>query len=190
MISTDDRFTTATDPEEPLSDLLSYAKLLDNPKLARLYIYVLQRGPVTVEAVKTDLDVPHSTAYKYVSELEEMGVLTRHESETPTTISADPIHLELTTQHGELRVTPVLVAAVARSLEKDDIRIFLDRHGVAKLAAALHYAIRVMDGELTQRTAANRLDVHPVEGMTAIAALQDVIEAAAEYDPSLDFDEE
>lgn len=189
-MSTDDRFTTAVDPEKPLSDLLSYAKLLDNPKLARLYIYVLQRGPVTVEAVKTDLDVPHSTAYKYVSELEEMGVLTRHESETPTTINADPIHLELTTQRGELRVTPVLVAAVARSLETDDIRIFLDRHGVAKLAAALHYAIRVMDGDLTQRTAANRLDVHPVEGMTAITALQDVIEAATEYDPYLDFDDE
>ena len=188
-MSTEHYLADATDPEATVGNLLTYAELLNTPKLARLYVYGLRNGPVAIETVKDELELPHSTTYKYVGELEEMGVLTRHESETPTTISADPIHLELTTQRGELRVTPVLVAAVARGLESDDIRIFLDRHGVAKLAAALHYAIRVMDGDLTQRTAAKRLDVHPVEGMTVITALQDVIEVAVEYDPALDFDE-
>jgi len=43
-----------------------------------------------------------------------------------------------------------------------------------------------MAGELTQRTAAAKLDVHPVEGTTVITALQDVVEDAADYDPYLD----
>jgi len=187
-MSTDNRLTNTANPEETVADLLTYAKLLNTPKLAQLYIYVLQNGPVPVDPVKGDLDLPHSTTYKYVSELEEMGILTRNDDETPTTISVEPIRLKLDTEHGDVVATPVLVAAVARQLDSDDIRVFVDRHGIAKLAAALHYTRRVMDGDLTQRTAANKLDVHPVEGMTVITALQDVIDAATAYDPYLDAD--
>lgn len=185
---TDNRLTNTADPEETVADFLSYAKLLNTPQLARLYIYILQNGPVPIKPVKNELELPHSTAYKYVGELEEMGILTRHEDETPTTISVEPIPLKLDTEHGDVIATPVLVAAVARQLDSEDIRVFVDRQGIAKLAAALHHTFRVMDGELTQRTAANKLDVHPVEGMTVITALQDVIEAAAGYDPYLELD--
>ncbi len=186
MMSTGYRLADTADPEETVADLLTYAELLNTPPLARLYRYILQHGPVAIETVKDELDLPHSTAYKYVGQLEEMGILTRHEDETPTTISVDPIRLKLETDHGEVIATPVLVAAVARQLDNEDIGVFVDRQGIAKLAAALHYTLRVMDGDLTQRTAANKLNVHPIEGMTVITALQDVIEAAAAYDPYLD----
>jgi hypothetical protein len=39
---------------------------------------------------------------------------------------------------------------------------------------------------LTQRTAANKLGVHPVEGTTVITALQRVVEEASAYDPYLE----
>lgn len=185
-MSTDFRLTDSADPEETLGDLLTYAELLNTPKLARLYIYVLRNGPVAIETVKDDLDVPHSTAYKYVGELEEMGILSRHEDETPTLISVQPIHLTLDTDHGEVVATHVLVDAIGRQLDDEDIRVFVERQGIPKLAAALHYTLRVMNGEMTQRTAANKLDVHPVEGTTVITALQDVIEEATAYDPYLE----
>ena len=188
-MSTGNRLANTADPEETVADLLTYAELLNTPTLARLYIHVLQHGPVPIETVKDELELPHSTTYKYVGELEEIGILTRHEDETPTSISVDPIRLKLDTDHGEVVATPVLVAAVARQLDSEDIRVFVERQGIAKLAAALHYTLRVMDGELTQRTAANKLNVHPIEGMTVITALQDVIEAAASYDPYLDTDD-
>ncbi len=176
----------ATDPEEPLGDLLSYAALLNTPKLARLYIYVLRHGPVAIETVKDDLDLPHSTAYKYVGELEEMGILSRHSAETPTRVTVEPIHLTLGTDHGEVVATPVLVDAIGRQVENEDIRVFVERQGIPKLAAAIHYTLRVVDGEMTQRTAANKLDVHPVEGTTVITALRDVIADARTYDPHLE----
>lgn len=187
-MSTDDRASDA-DPEETVNDLLIYAELLNSSRLARLYTHVLRHGPVTVETVKADLDLPHSTAYKYVRELEEMGVLTRQEDETPTTITVEPIRLRLDTDHGEVVATPALVDAIGRQLDTEDIRVFVDRQGIAKLAAALHYALRVEAGELTQRTASNKLGVHPVEGMTVITALLDVVEDATEYDPYLDAEE-
>lgn len=90
------------------------------------------------------------------------------------------------TEHGEVVATPVLIDAIGRQLDTEDIRVFVDRQGIAKLAAALHYTRRVMAGDITQRTAANKLGAHPVEGMTVITALQDVIEDAAAYDPYLE----
>ncbi len=185
-MSTDFRLTDSADPEEILGDLLTYAELLNTPQLARLYIHVLRNGPIAIEAVKEDLAVPHSTAYKYVRDLEEMGILARHEDETPTRISVEPIHLTLDTDHGEVVATPVLVDAIGRQIDDEDIRVFLERQGIPKLAAALHYTLRVMNGEMTQRTAANKLDVHPVEGTTVITALQDVVEEATAYDPYLE----
>jgi hypothetical protein len=114
-----------------------------------------------------------------------MGILTRHKEESPTTITVETIRLKLDTDYGEVVATPVLVDVIGRQLDTEDIRVFVDRQGIGKLAAALHYTLRVTDGELTQRTAANKLGVHPVEGMTVITALQDVIEEATEYDPYL-----
>lgn len=97
--------------------------------------------------------------------------------------------LHVDTEHGEVVATPVLIDAIGRQLDTEDIRVFVDRQGIAKLAAALQYTRRVMAVDITQRTAANKLGVHPVEGMTVITALQDVIEDAAAYDPYLDVPE-
>lgn len=134
--------------------------------------------------------MPHSTTYKYVRQLEEMDILVRHDEEKPTTVSVDLIRLVFDTEHGEVAATPVLIDAIGRQLGTDDIRLFADRQGIAKLVVALHYTLRTMTGDLTQRTAANKLGVHPVEGMTVFTALQDVIEEATEYDPYLERPEE
>lgn len=189
MMSVDNRRGNTTNPEGTVAELLTYAELLNTPKLAQLYIHILRNGPVAIETIKDELDLPHSTTYKYVSKLEEMGILTRHEDEPPTTVSVDPIHLTLDTPDGGVLVTPALVDAVARQLDTEDIRVFVERQGIAKLAAALHYTRRVRDGGLTQRTAANKLGVHAIEGMTVITALQDVVGAATTDDHSLESDE-
>ncbi|WP_049971092.1 DUF7437 domain-containing protein [Haladaptatus cibarius] len=185
-MSTDDQTPTAANPEETFNNLLTYAELLNTPRLARLYIYILQNGPVEIETIKQDLGMAHSTTYKYVGQLEEMDVLSRNEDATPTTVTVVPIRLQLDTEHGDILATPTLIDAIGRQLASEDIRVFVERQGIAKLAAALHYTLRVMDGELTQRTAAKKLGVHPVEGMTVFTALQDVVEDAASYDPYLE----
>lgn len=180
--------TSAGDPEATFSELLTYAELLNTPRLARLYSYVLTVGPVTVETIKTELEMAHSTAYKYVGQLEEMGLLVRDETDHPTTVTAEPVQLTLQTDSGEFAASPVLIDAIGRQLDTDDIRVFVDRQGVPKLAAALHYAVRIRNGELTQRTAATKLDVHPVEAMTVFAALDDVLDEADANNLSADTD--
>jgi hypothetical protein len=185
-MSVDDQLVTTENPEATFNDLLTYTELLNTPSLARLYIFILRTGTVDIDTIKDDLEMPHSTTYKYIGQLEEMGILTRHDDESPSTVSVEPIHLELDTSHGEIAATPVLVDAISRQIDTEDIRIFLNRQGIAKIAAALYYTQRIMNGELTQRTAANKLGVHPVEGITVITALRDVVEEAAAYDPYLE----
>jgi hypothetical protein len=172
-------------PEGAYAHLLTYAALLQNPELARFYTTVLQHGPVTVEELKDRLDMPHSTAYKYVGELEEMDVLDRDESETPARVTVEPVRLVLDTQAGQVGATPTFIATIGAQAEREGVELFVERHGVAKLGAALHYALRIRAGELTQRTAATRLGVHAVEAMTVFEALQEVIDSAAAFDPYL-----
>ena len=183
-MSTDSRLP-GNNPEERFLDLLTYAELLNTPRLARLYIYILKNGPVDVDTIKTELEMAHSTAYKYIGQLEEMDLLVRNEDDRPATITADPIRLYINTDDDGLVASPALVDTIGRQLDTDDIRVFVDRQGVPKLAASLHYAVRIRNGELTQRTAASKLGVHPVEAMTVFSALEDVIDDAAEYDPYL-----
>ncbi len=77
MMSTDNRIASSqSNPEETFQDFLTYAELLNTPQLARLYIFALREGPVEIELIKTELDMPHSTAYKYLRRLEEMDILT------------------------------------------------------------------------------------------------------------------
>lgn len=185
-MSTGDRTPTASNPEETFNDLLTYAELLNTPRLARLYIYILRNGPVEIETIKRALDMAHSTTYKYIGQLEEMGLLYRDEDAAPTTVTVAPIRLQLDTQHGDVLATPTLIDAIGRQFESDDIRVYVERQGIAKLAAALHYTLRITAGELTQRTAATKLGVHPVEGMTVFTALQDVVQDAGSYDPYLE----
>jgi hypothetical protein len=183
-MATDSRLPV-NNPEERFLDLLTYAELLNTPRLARLYIYILKAGPVDIETIKTELEMAHSTTYKYISQLEEMDIIDRNQEHRPSTVTAEPIRLVIGTDDDGLVASPALIDAIGRQLNIDDIRVFVDRHGVAKLAAALHHAIRIRNGELTQRTAASKLDVQPVEAMTVFSALEDVLNDAATYDPYL-----
>lgn len=185
-MSTDDRIATTDNPEETFSDLLSYAELLNTPRLAQLYVYILRHGPVAIEPIKQDIEMAHSTTYKYIGQLEEMGILTRHDEKTPATMTVEPIHLQINTDHGDVIATPTLIDAIGRRRTTEDIRVFVERQGIAKLGAALHFTLQIMAGELTQRTAATKLGVHPVEGMTVFTALQDIVEETAVHDPYLE----
>jgi hypothetical protein len=113
-MSADNQTPTAPNPEETFNDLLTYAELLNTPRLARLYIYILQHGPVEIEIINSDLEMAHSTTYKYIGQLEEMGLLSPDDDVTPTTVTVTPIRLQLGTKHGDVLATPTLVDAVGR----------------------------------------------------------------------------
>lgn len=163
-------------------------ELLREPRLAQLYTYFLHHGAVTVEQSIEKLGMARSTAYKDVNQLAELGVLTKDETVEPIEVSVEPVHLRVQTEHGKYEVSLVLIDAIGRTYqrENEDITTFVERNGLATLAAAIDYAVANYSGEITQRMAARELGVHPVEGITIITVLRTVLADAVEYDPYFD----
>lgn len=165
----------ARSERRPLEELQTVVDLLEKPALARVYGFILREGPVSVIQVVEQLDVPQGTAYDYVERLETAGLVEAVNDRRPFQYDAEPIALTLSTD-GEWRtITPALVAAVARRDTDEDVDVFVERHGLDGLAAALEYADEYVEGTVNHRIAARELDLSPLEAEVILQALEPVV---------------
>lgn len=167
-----------TSGQPPIQQLQTVADLLDTPALARLYAYILRKGPVTVSELVDELGIPQGTAYDYVQNLETTGLVEKTRDQRPYEYDAESIALTLSTDGETQTITPALIAAVARRDEEEDIDVYIERHGLDGLAIALEYAAEYVDGTVNHRIAARELDLSPLEAEIILQALEPV---AAEY---------
>lgn len=163
-------------------------RFLDTPALARLYAHILRHGPVTVSEIVDQLDVPQGTGYDYVQKLETTGLAEKTREQRPYEYDAEPITLTLLTDGETQTTTPVLIAAVARREVNEDIDVYIERHGLDGLTAALEYAFEYVDGTVTHRIAARELDISPLEAEIVLQALESA--AAERLLPQHSFDEQ
>jgi len=170
-------------PERAVNGLLSVAQLLEEPRLARLYTFVLQEDDVTIDNITSELEIPRTTAYSDTATLVELGVLTRDEEQKTHTYSAVPITLTAALDGGEYTVTPTLIAAFGRSSHDQDLSLLLEKHGLGKLAAALTYALPYAKDEMSERIAARELDLQYAFGVAVLQALRDVVLDMESVDP-------
>ena len=176
--------TAALTPEalaENAPRLETVVQLLDRPALARIYIYICYRGPVTPPEIMDALSFSKSTTYEYVDTLAEFGIVERDNSTRPQRLTAEP--LIILEQHASIIVTPTVLHAVALQEVDDDIAYFVDRHGVGKLVAALRGAGLHFAGKTTQRMVATDIDVRDTEAMMVIYALKPALALGCEHDP-------
>jgi hypothetical protein len=173
----------AGDPERAINGLLSIAQLLEEPRLARLYTFVLREGDVTIDDIVAAVEIPRTTAYSDMGTLVDLGVLTRDEEQKTHTYSAVPITLTADLDGDEYTVTPTLIEAVGRSPHDQDLDLLLERYGLGKLAAALTYAIPYANGEMSERVAARELDLQQAFAIAVLHALRDVVQDMETVDP-------
>ncbi len=176
----------AGDPERAINGLLSIAQLLEEPRLARLYTFVLREGEVTIEDVVDELEMPRTTAYSDTGTLVDLGVLTRDEERKTHTYSAVPITLTADLDGDEYTVTPTLVEAFGRSPRDPDLDLLIEKHGLGKLAAALTYAVPYAEGEMSERVAARELDFQHAFAIAVLQALREVVLDMKTVDPYFD----
>ncbi|WP_434522218.1 DUF7437 domain-containing protein [Halorubrum sp. AS12] len=174
---------TAEGPERAVNGLLSVAQLLEEPRLARLYTFVLREGGVTIDGVVDALEMPRTTAYSDTGTLVELGVLTRDEEQKTHVYSAVPITLTVDLDRDEYTVTPTLIEAIGRAPRDRDLDLLLEKHGLGKLAAALTYAIPYAEGEMSERVAARELDLQPAFAIAILQALREVVLDMESVDP-------
>ena len=177
---------TAGDPERAVNGLLSVAQLLEEPRLARLYTFVLREEEVTIDNIVNELEIPRTTAYSDASSLVELEVLTRDEKEKTHTYSAVPITLSANLGGDEYTITPTFIEAFGRSPRDQDLNLLIDRDGLGKLAAALTYAIPYANGNMSERVAARELDLQNAFAIAVLQALRDVVLDMESIDPHFD----
>ncbi len=173
----------AGDPERAINGLMSVAQLLEEPRLARLYTFVLREGDITIDDIVDKLEMPRTTAYSDTGTLVELGVLTRDEEQKTHTYSAIPVTLTANLDGDEYTVTPTLVEAFGRSPQDQDLDLLIEKHGLGKLAAALTYAIPYAEGEMSERIAARELDLQYAFAIAVLHALRDVVLDMKAVDP-------
>jgi hypothetical protein len=177
---------TAGDPERAVNGLLSVAQLLEEPRLARLYSFVLREGETTIDDVVDELEMPRTTAYSDAGTLVELGVLTRDDEQKTHTYSAIPITLTANLDGDEYTITPTPIDAFGRSPRDQDLDLLIEKHGLGKLAAALTYAIPYTEGDMSERVAARELDLQNAFAIAVLQALRDVVHDMRTVDPYFD----
>lgn len=130
---------------------------------------------MSVIQVVEQLDVPQGTAYDYVERLETAGLVETVNDRRPFQYDADPIELTLSTDGERRTITPALVAAVARRETDEDVDVFVERHGLDGLAAALENADEYVAGTVDHRIAARELDLSPIEAEVILQALEPIV---------------
>ncbi|WP_336326459.1 DUF7437 domain-containing protein [Halovenus sp. HT40] len=173
----------AGDPERAINGLMSVAQLLEEPRLARLYTYILREDEVTIDEIVAGLEMPRTTAYSDTSTLVDLGVLARDESQKTHTYTAVPISLTANLDGDEYTITPTLLEAFGRSPRDQDLDLLIERHGLGKLAAALTYAVPYAEGEISERVAGRELDLQHAFAIAVLQALRDVVHEMREIDP-------
>jgi hypothetical protein len=124
------------------------------------------------------LDILQGTAYEYVQNLETAGLVEQTREQRPYQYDAESIALTLSTDGETQTITPPFVAAVARRDQDEDVDVYVERHGLDGLAVALEYAYEYVDGIVTYRITARKLDLSTLEAEIILQAIEPV---ATEY---------
>lgn len=159
---------------------LAAATLLQQPRLARHYVYICYYGPTTVQELIDTLDVARATAYDDVEHLETLSLVERDESIRPHELTAEAFAF---VDQAELAITPTVLHAVALTEIDDDLAYFQNRYGIGRLAQALRPAGKHYAGQLTQRQGAEELGIAPAEGMAVVQALRPALATGQQFDP-------
>lgn len=169
---------------ENASHLETLVHLLNNPALARVYVYICYWGPVSPPDITDALELSKATTYNYVDTLVERGLVERDDSTRPQQLTAPPVAI-VDPAHS-VYVTPTVLHAIALQEIDEDVAYFVERYGIGKLIAALRGTGLHFAENATQRMVANDIDVQHLEGMMIVYALIPALAMGQQYDPYFD----
>ena len=102
--------------------LETVVQLLNQPALARVYVYVCYWGPVSPPEIMDGLELSKSTTYEYVDQLVALGLVDRDDSTRPQQLTADPIII--VEQYAPIVITPTVLHALALQEVDEDVEYF------------------------------------------------------------------
>jgi DNA-binding Lrp family transcriptional regulator len=164
----------ATDGKPRVHSLQTYFRVFQNPDLSCVY-YRARDGPVTVPELREELGLSKSSAYNYIDELVDAGLLVElEEAQGATQYSATDWTLTIEIDGDSLSLGPLTALVLANKTQYPAINRVVDEHGLETLQNCITEA-RVYDrGETTTRQFAADTDLSyglAFEVLNAIAQL-------------------
>lgn len=166
---------SAVSDSHPLDTMLAVSDVIQSDRLAQLYTRVLELDSPTVEELAEGIETSTTTIYEDINHLVEIGLLERVTETQPYRYRASPV--EMTIQAGEetFQITPTLLVALAKRESKENINLYIDRHGVSGLATAIEYARAYTQSKMNARIMAREQDLPVLEAETILQELQEIL---------------
>lgn len=178
-----------TPSSHPLDTMLAVSDVITNRRYPTLYARVLDLGTPTVEEIATGLESSTTTVYEDVDQLSEYGLLERVTETQPHRYSVRPVEVTVRADGDECQISPTLIVALARARSNENLRLFLDRHGIASLATAVDYTRTYVRGQTNARHMARKLEIPVLEAETTLQELREIVldvEPELETEPDLE----
>lgn len=141
----------ATDGKPRVHSLRTYFRVFQNPDLSRVY-YRARDGPVTVPALRDELELSKSSAYNYIDELVDAGLLVElEETQGATPYTATDWTLTIEIDGDSLSLGSLTALVLANRTQYPAIERVVDEHGLETLQDCITEARTYDRGETTTR---------------------------------------
>ena len=141
----------ATDGKPRVHSLQTYFRVFQNPDLSRVY-YRARDGPVTVPELRAELGLSKSSAYNYIDELVDAGLLVElEEAQGATQYSATDWTLSIEIDGDSLSLGPLTALVLANKTRHPPIDRVADEYGLETLQDCITEARAYDRGETTTR---------------------------------------
>jgi biotin operon repressor len=186
----------AMDSKPQVHGLQTYFRVFQNPDLSRVY-YRARDGLVTVPELRDELGLSKSSAYNYIDELVDAGLLVELENaQGATQYSATDWTLTIEIDGDSLSLGPLTALVLANKTQYSSIDRVVDEYGLETLQDCITEARAYDRGETTTRQFAADTGLSyglAFEVLNAIAQLfgfesdgEPVTSADAPDDPAVD----
>lgn len=164
----------ATDGKPQIQHLHTYFRVFQNADLSRVY-YRTRDGPITVPEICDELELSKSSAYNYIDELFNAGLVVElDESQGAAHYVAADWTLTIEISGESLSLGPLTALVVANKTQYPPIERVISEHGLATLQECIAAAQAYERGETTTRQFAADTGLShglAIDVLTAIARL-------------------
>lgn len=173
----------AADGKPRVHGLQTYFRIFQNLDLSRVY-YSARDGPITVPALREELGLSKSSAYNYIDELVDAGLLVElGESQGATQYTATDWTLTIEIDGESLTMGPLTALVVANKTQYPPIDRVIEEYGLEALQECIAEARAYDRGETTPRQIAADTGLSNGLAFDALAAIAEIFGFESDEEP-------
>lgn len=167
-----------------ITGIPTFAELVENPSLARLYTLIAASGTATGPELVETSTVSKKTVYDYLHKLEQAGLISRVGDDAGTAVyTAEAFELTVTVRETEVSITPELIEIVAEKNTYPAIKRVLEDDGIVTFALAYDLVKAHSEGDVTIRQIASLADLSPGTAYDLVDAIYSILDLGDDESP-------